>query len=99
MLTRIAEELAKTAPALVSFLQFFNRLTSGEAMPSRRPLRRLRRKLSAATLGWVFVSLWVVVTAGMLSAALVLTHTGRASEAGGPHPCPASAVLLTGCGR
>ncbi|HEY7263840.1 MAG TPA: hypothetical protein VH589_20455 [Trebonia sp.] len=99
MLTRIAEELAKTAPALVSFLQFFNRLASGEAMPSRRPLRRLRRRLSTATLGWVFVSLWVVVTAGMLSAALVLTHTGQGSEAGGSQRCAASAVLLGGCGR
>jgi hypothetical protein len=83
----------------VSFLQFFNRLASGEDMPRRRPLRRLRRKLSTTTLGWVFVSVWLVVTAGMLSAALVLTHTGRAGEAGGPHPCAASEVLLAGCGR
>ena len=99
MLARIAEELAKTAPALVSFLHFFNRLSFGEAMPRRRPLRRLRRRLSTTTLGWVFVSVWLVVTAGMLSAALVLTHTGPSSEAGGSHPCAASEVLLAGCGR
>jgi hypothetical protein len=83
----------------VSFLHFFNRLTFGEEMPSRQKLRRLRRKLSTTTLGLVFVSVWLVVTAGMLSAALVLTHTGRASEAGGSHPCAASEVLLAGCGR
>lgn len=95
-LSRIAEEFARTAPALVSFLHFFNRLTSGEEMPPRRPLRRLRRKLSNTTLTWTFVSVWVVVTAGLLSAALVLTHTGQTSAAGGG--CrPASAILLGGC--
>ena len=96
-LSRIAEELARTAPALVSFLHFFNRLAFGEEMPRRRPLRRLRRKLSTTTLTWTFVSMWVVVTAGLLSAALGLTHSGQANAAGGG--CgPASAVLLGGCG-
>lgn len=83
----------------MSFLHFFNRLTSGEDMPPRRPLRRLRRKLSGTTLTWLFVSVWLFVAAGMLSAALVLTHTGPASEAGGGANCAASATLLAGCGR
>lgn len=96
-LSRIAEELARTAPALVSFLHFFNRLSSDEDMPPRRPLRRLRRKLSTTTITWTFVSVWVVVTAGLLSAALVLTHNGQANAAGGG--CrPASAILVAGCG-
>jgi hypothetical protein len=97
-LSRIAEELAKTAPALVSFLHMFNRLVAGEDMPKRRPLRRLRRKLSTSALSWLFVSTWVIVTAGMLSAALVLTHTGAASANGARTGCPASAMLLPGCG-
>lgn len=98
-LARIAEELAKTAPALVSFVHFFNRLASGEDMPPRRPLGRLRRRLSGTTLTWLFVSVWIFVTAGMLSAALVLTHAGPASQAGGQGHCPASAIPLAGCGR
>lgn len=94
ILSRIADELAKTAPALVSFLRFFNRLTSGEAMPSRRPLRRLRRKLSTKALTWMFVSVWTFVTAGMLAFALIVSYTGQASEAGGVSSCTASSILL-----
>jgi hypothetical protein len=94
-LTRIAEELAKSAPALVSFLHFFNRLTSGEEMPPRRPLRRLRKRLSTTALTWMFVSVWTFTTAGMLTFALILTHTSPASAAG---DCTASSVLLPGCG-
>ena len=75
-LSRIADELAKTAPVLVSFLHIFNRLASGEDMPPRRPLRRLRRKLSTTALTWMFVGIWGCVTAGMLAFALVMTYTG-----------------------
>jgi hypothetical protein len=94
-LSRIAEELGKSAPALVSFLHFFNRLTSGEEMPPRRPLRRLRKKLSTTTLAWMFVSVWMFITAGMVAFALILTHTAPASAA---TSCSASSVLIPGCG-
>jgi hypothetical protein len=94
-LSRIAEELAKSAPALVSFLHVFNRLASGEDMPPRRPLRRLRKKLSTTALTWMFVSVWMVMTAGMVTFALILTHTTPASAA---TDCTASSVLLPGCG-
>jgi hypothetical protein len=94
-LSRIAEEFARTAPALVSFLHFFNRLSSGEEMPPRRPLRRLRKKLSTKTLTWMFVSVWMFMTAGMVAFALVLSHTTPASAA---TDCPGSSVLLPGCG-
>ena len=97
-LSRISEELAKTAPALVSLLHIFNRLSSGEDMPSRRPLRRLRRKLSTTTLTWMFVGIWGCVTAGMLAFALVMTYTGQTSGAGAQSSCTASSLLLPGCG-
>lgn len=97
-LSRISEELAKTAPVLVSLLHIFNRLASGEAMPSRRPLRRLRRKLSTTTLTWMFVGIWGCVTAGMLAFALVMTYTGQSSGAGAQSTCTASSLLLPGCG-
>ena len=97
-LSRISEELAKTAPVLVSLLHIFNRLASGEAMPSRRPLRRLRRKLSTTALTWMFVGIWSCVTAGMLAFALVMTYTGQASGAGAQSTCTASSLLLPGCG-
>jgi hypothetical protein len=94
-LSRIAEEFAKTAPALVSFLHFFNRLSSGEEMPHRRPLRRLRKKLSTKALAWMFVTVWGFVTVGMVTFALILSHTSPASAA---TVCPASSVLIPGCG-
>jgi hypothetical protein len=97
-LSRISEELAKTAPVLVSLLHIFNRLASGEDMPQRRPLRRLRRKLSTTTLTWMFVGIWSCVTAGMLAFALVMTYTGQTSGAGAQSTCTASSLLLTGCG-
>ena len=94
-LSRIADELAKTAPVLVSFLHIFNRLASGEDMPPRRPLRRLRRKLSTTALTWMFVGIWGCVTAGMLAFALVMTYTGPAG--GAQSTCTASSILLSGC--
>jgi sterol desaturase/sphingolipid hydroxylase (fatty acid hydroxylase superfamily) len=99
-LSRIADELAKTAPVLVSFLHIFNRLASGEDMPQRRPLRRLRRlrrKLSTTALTWMFVGIWSGVTAGMLAFALVMTYTGQTSGAGAQSTCTASSLLLPGC--
>ena len=85
---------------LVSFLHIFNRLASGEDMPKRRPLRRLRRlrrKLSTTALTWMFVGIWSCVTAGMLAFALVMTYTGQASGAGAQRSCTASSLLLPGC--
>lgn len=93
-LSRIAEELGRTAPALASFLHTFNRLASGEEMPPRRPLRRLRRKLSTKALTWMFVSVWTFITAGMLTFALILTHTAQASAAG---DCLPSSLLVSAC--
>ena len=99
-LSRIADELAKTAPVLVSFLHIFNRLASGEDMPPRRPLRRLRRlrrKLSTTALTWMFVGIWGCVTAGMLAFALVMTYTGPTGGARAQTTCAASTILLSGC--
>lgn len=96
ILSRIADELAKSAPALVSFLHVFNRLASGEEMPPRRPLRR---RLSTGALTWLFVSLWTFTTAGMLSAALILSHTAQASATSGQARCPAASSTLLPCGH
>lgn len=94
-MSRIADELAKSAPALVSFLHFFNRLASEEEMPPRRPLRRLRKRLSTRALTWLFVSAWTFVTAGMLCFALIMTYATQASAAGSQGSCtPASSILL-----
>jgi hypothetical protein len=99
ILSRISDELAKTAPALVSFLHFFNRLASDEEMPPRRPLRRLRRRLSSTALTWMFVSAWTFVTAGMLSCALILTYTGQANAATSQGSCPSASSILVPCGQ
>ena len=68
ILSRIAEELARTAPALVTLLSGFNRLALGEAMPPRRPLRRLRRRLSTVALSRTVVTVWMLTTVGMVAA-------------------------------
>lgn len=57
----------------------FNRLVADEKMPPRRPLRRLRRKLSATALAWGFVSTWAFVTLSMITTALVLSHLSHAT--------------------
>ena len=77
ILSRIAEELVRTAPALVTLLHGFNRLASGEAMPQRKPLRRLRRRLSTAALSWTVVTVWTLITVGMVATALLLSHLGH----------------------
>lgn len=97
ILSRISDEFAKSAPALVTFLHFFNRLASGEDMPARRPLRRLRRRLSTTTLMWLFVSVWTFVTAGMLSFALIMTHAGQPSAASSQGGCPSPSSILLPC--
>jgi len=87
ILGRIAEELARTAPALVTLLSGFNRLALGEAMPPRRPLRRLRRRLSTVALSRTVVTVWMLTTVGMVAAALVLSHLGHgAGDAGSCRP-------------
>jgi len=77
ILGRVAEELHRTAPVLVSLLTVFNRLVAGEEMPKRRPLGRMRRRLSAAVLTWGFVSTWGLMTIGMITVALILSHTSH----------------------
>ena len=74
ILSRVAEELRRTAPVLVSLLTFFNRLVADERMPPRRPLRRIRRRLSATTLTWGFISTWSFMTLSMITVALILSH-------------------------
>jgi Protein of unknown function (DUF3040) len=83
-LKRIAEELAASAPALMTLLTGFNRLASGEEMPRRRPMRRLRRRVSTAVATRIFLGVWVFMTVAMIAVALVLSHVGPGAEAGAP---------------
>jgi hypothetical protein len=66
----------------MTLLAGFNRLTSGEDMPKRRPLGRLRRRVSTAVATRIFLSVWVFMTAAMIATALVLSHVGPGAEAG-----------------
>jgi hypothetical protein len=77
ILSRVAEEFARSAPVLVTLLHGFNRLAIGEAMPQRKPLRRLRRRLSTAALSWTAATVWMVTTVGMVAVALLLSHLGH----------------------
>lgn len=77
ILSRVGEELRRTAPVLVSLLTFFNRLAADEKMPPRRPLRRIRRRLSATALTWGFISTWGLMTLSMITVALILSHVSH----------------------
>lgn len=83
-LKRVAEELAASAPALMTLLTGFNRLASGEDMPKRRPMRRLRRRVTTAVATRIFLGVWVFMTVAMIAVALVLSHVGPGAEAGAP---------------
>ncbi|WP_300612493.1 hypothetical protein [Trebonia sp.] len=87
ILSRVADELHRTAPTLVSLLSMFNRLALGEDMPRRRPLRHLRRQLSRPVLARAFVSVWTATTLAMIALALILSHVSHGTSASG------------GCGR
>jgi hypothetical protein len=66
----------------VTLLTGFNRLASGEEMPKRRPLRRLRRRVSTATATRMFIGVWAFMTVAMIALALILSHVGHGAEAG-----------------
>jgi len=89
-LGRIADELAGSAPELTSMLTVFNRLTSGEDMPSeahavsgtqapgaRRPGNRIRRQLLPITAVALTVIAAIVVTVVM-----TLTSHGSGAQPG-----------------
>ncbi len=82
VLSRIAEEIAASAPALLTLLTGFNRLASGEEMPKRRPLGRLRRQVSTAVATRIFMGVWTFMTVAMIATALILSHVGHGAEAG-----------------
>jgi hypothetical protein len=66
----------------MTLLTGFNRLASGEDMPKRRPLRRLRRRVSTAVATRIFLGVWVFTTVAMIAVALVLSHVGPGVQAG-----------------
>lgn len=82
VLRRIAEELTASAPALMTLLTGFNRLASGEEMPKRRPLGRVRRRLSTAAATRIFMGVWAFMTVAMIATALILSHVHPGAEAG-----------------
>lgn len=68
----------------MTLLTGFNRLTSGEEMPKRRPLGRVRRRVSTAVATRIFMCVWAFMTVAMIATALVLSHVGQGAEAGAP---------------
>ena len=66
----------------MTLLAGFNRLSFGEEMPKRRPLGRLRKRLSTAVATRIFLGVWVFMTAAMIATALILSHVGPGAEAG-----------------
>jgi hypothetical protein len=77
----------------VTLLHGFNRLASGEAMPPRRPLRRLRRRLSTAALSRTVVTVWILTTVSMVAVALLLSHLGHGADGAGS--CRPSLAVCT----
>ena len=69
----IEDRLAGSDPKLASKLAIFSRLTSGEDMPGRE---RIRRRQLHLRLGWqpVMLSMWLIVSAGLLVLCAGLQH-------------------------
>jgi hypothetical protein len=68
----------------MTLLSGFNRLASGEEMPKRRPLGRVRRRLSTAVATRIFMGVWAFMTIAMIATALILSHVGQGAVAGAP---------------
>src|SRR5215813_12847485 len=83
----IADGLAGSDPRLASMLTIFSRLAVGEEMPARektrvrrgRPPARPRRARRHPRLGWqqAMLLLWAVISAALLSIALLLNTSGH----------------------
>ena len=84
----IEDGLAGSDPRLASMLNIFSRLAAGEQMPVREKIRirrgrpaahRPRRPRRHPRLGLqqAMLSLWVVISAGILAVALVLNTSGH----------------------
>jgi hypothetical protein len=68
----------------MTLLSGFNRLASGEEMPKRRPLGRVRRRVSTAVATRIFMGVWAFMTVAMITTALILTHVGPGAQASAP---------------
>jgi hypothetical protein len=99
-LGRIANDLAGSDPQLACMLDIFNRLTSGEKIPTHRDaaedpeqysardanrLLRHRRTRRDLILSRVFIASWILVTVMMIALALTLTHIARGARS--PRMC------------
>jgi hypothetical protein len=84
----IEDGLAGSDPRLASMLHIFSRLAAGEEMPADEKIRVTRGRPAVHRprdarlhprrgLQLAMVSLWVVITAGLLAVALVLSSSGH----------------------
>lgn len=86
ILSRIAEELARTDARLASLATGFNRLAASEDMPPRpqvagvRQGRYRRGTRHSARASWLFMTVWLVTTAGLIASALVLNVVGHGTS-------------------
>jgi len=97
-LDSITEGLEGSDPALARLLDTFTRLTAGEAMPSREHVdgrgRRLRQRVCGVGRrlgpGGIMIVVWFVITALLVSLAVVSSNADR-------RPCVASPAM--GCAQ
>jgi hypothetical protein len=82
----IENGLAGSDPMLASMLNIFSRLAAGEEMPARQKIQKTQKAQVRrySRLGWSEAALLlrVVISAGMLSVALVLNTSGHKACAG-----------------
>jgi len=97
-LDSITDGLTGSDPALAKLLDTFTRLTAGEAMPAREQVegrgRRIRQGVCRAgrrlSPGGIMMVAWLVITALLVSLAVVCSNDDRL-------PCTSPPVL--GCAR
>jgi Protein of unknown function (DUF3040) len=96
----IADGLAHSDPQLASLLATFNRLTSGEAMPTREKVLMAPRDLGRharwlySRLGWQRVALivWLVLGIVLVAVALTVSHATTGQGCARSWPVCAGAV-------
>lgn len=101
-LSSIADELTASDPKLASILTFFNRVTRGEEMPLRQRAGKSRQreadgshrapgrtsKALPVSISLLFMFAWILISATLITVAIVLSNTGNGPD--GQSHCPQS---------
>jgi hypothetical protein len=88
-LDSIKDGLAGSDPQLAAMLTTFARLASAEDMPVRETIAAGSQR-KPRNLQWIMLALWFVITAALITIAVVLSHGGGQGTCTGAWPAACS---------